>query len=394
MKNLKIVEQALKDLRDKKIIMVSDDKGRENECDFICAGEYASPENINFMATHGRGLICVPIEEKIAIDNELYPMSYTNKDKQGTAFTRSIDHISNSTGISAFERSVTILSLGKEKNPKNFLSPGHTFPLLAKKGGLLEREGHTEATVDLMKLSGLKPYGVCCEIMREDGNMLIGNEVTKLSKKLKLTLISTSDIIKYIKLTKDLSYINNVKLPTKYGNFTLHTFVDPIDSKHHEVIYKEKNDKENIIVRIHSKCATGDTFGSLRCDCGPQLEKSMELIEKNGGMIIYLNQEGRGIGFVEKMRAYNLQDQKGMDTVQANIEINRGVDERDYLVAFKILKYFGVDSIRLLTNNPDKIEQLKKYGFSRIERLPLITDFGINNKEYINIKKTKMKHLF
>ena len=389
------VEEALQDLRAGKIILVTDDPDRENEGDFICAAEFATTENINFMATHGKGLICMPMSEAFVRRLQIPQMVRTNTDNHETAFTVSIDHVSTTTGISAKERSMTALAcVQDDAKPEDFRRPGHMFPLLAKKNGVLERDGHTEATVDLCRLAGLKECGLCCEIMREDGTMMRTTELKQLADKWGITFITIKDLQNYRKChDKLVDRMAEVHLPTKYGDFRAYGFVNRLNGEHHIALVKgEIGDGRDILCRVHSECLTGDTFGSLRCDCGQQLASAMMQIEKEGrGILLYMRQEGRGIGLINKLRAYELQEQ-GMDTLDANLALGFAGDEREYFIGAQILRELGVKTMRLLTNNPDKVYQLKEFGLEIAERVPIQMEATPFDRFYLKTNQIRVKH--
>lgn len=391
------IEEALVDLQAGKIIILVDDEDRENEGDFVVLAEKATPEVINFMATHGRGLICTTITEERALRLNLHPMVNENTDHHGTAFTVSIDHKQASTGISAFERAGTIRELFNDHSvAADFKRPGHVFPLIAKPGGVFSRPGHTEASVDLAKQCGAMPGGVICEIMNEDGTMARVPELKELAKKHELKLITIADLIRYRK-EKEMSVIREaeVHMPTTYGDFTLIGYSNSFDKLEHLALVKgEWSENEAVLVRIHSECMTGDVFGSKRCDCGEQLHAALRQIEEEGtGVLLYMRQEGRGIGLYNKLRAYKLQEE-GYDTVEANIELGFPAEMREYGVSAEILRDLGIKRLRLLTNNPDKITGLAGCDLDIVKRLPIQMPAVKENEQYLETKKIKMGHLF
>ncbi|MCD8895088.1 3,4-dihydroxy-2-butanone-4-phosphate synthase [Mammaliicoccus sciuri] len=385
------VEDAIQELKSGKPIIVVDDEDRENEGDLVAISEYLTAETINFMATHARGLICAPISSEIAQQFGLKLMTETG-DKYKTAFTVSIDHASSTTGISAFERTDTIKALINESSPTAFVQPGHVFPLIAKDNGVLERIGHTEACVDLAKLSGAKPAGAICEIMNDDGTMARRDDLYKFKRKHGLLMITIDELVKYRKRHDQIIHLESkVNLPTSYGEFDMYGFTSELDDKEYIVISSGKI-KNGMNVRIHSECVTGDIFHSARCDCGEQLEYSMKYIEEHGGMILYLPQEGRGIGLINKLKAYELIEQ-GYDTITANEALGFEADLRDYTEASQILKYFNIEEIQLISNNPDKFNQLQDLGIHVSNRVPVVIEPNETNASYINTKKHEMGHL-
>ena len=377
-------------------MLVTDDPDRENEGDLICAAQYATTENVNFMATYGKGLICMPMTEEYVKKLQIPQMVSQNTDNHETAFTVSIDHVSTTTGISAAERSVTAMKCAEEgTKPEDFRRPGHMFPLLAKKNGVLDRNGHTEATVDLLRLAGLKTCGLCCEIMREDGTMMRTSELAQMAEKWKIPFLTIKDLQDYRKRHEKLvEQVTKTDMPTRYGHFTAYGYINKLNGEHHVALVKgELGEGENLLCRVHSECLTGDTFGSLRCDCGQQLHAAMRQIEEEGrGILLYMRQEGRGIGLINKLRAYELQEQ-GMDTLEANLALGFKGDEREYYIGAQILRDLGAKTLRLLTNNPDKVYQLQDFGMEILERVPIQAPANPHDIRYLRTKQNRMGHL-